>query len=127
MHLGGARDPACNIFPLCIICTQKKGEGVHRACKIVCVLNGRPLCNTLTMFVCFVQVFCVFCVVYFLRSPVTILAASMCFLECGAEKALCIQYVSSINNTNTHTKHVEYRDKTHYSTPGGEINTIQTG
>ena len=45
------------------------------------------------MFACFVHEFCVFCAVYFLRSAVTTLAASMCFLRVGAEKALCLQYV----------------------------------
>ena len=58
-------------------------------------------------------------------STIAILAASTCFLTCGAEKALCIQYVSSINNTNTRTKYAKYRDKTRNSTPGGEINKIQ--
>ena len=35
--------------------------------------------------------------------------------------------VNNRDNHNTRTKHAQYRGKMHNSTPGGEINTIQTG
>ena len=71
------------------------------------------------------RVLCVYLRCFFLRSATLTLAVSMCFLVCSAEKTLCTQYDSSQIHGNTRTKHAQ--DKTHNSTPGGEINRIQAG